>query len=301
MPDTKTPENFDLSAAANSSSLKTRSEALDAFLACSDAQKGASALKLLQTPYKDLSEAVLQACTADIVNTPEFRHALTDALDDVRNSDNDNYRQLFIVLLQRLEKPLERPLLDFCLAALHASSNDVRYQAFCLAELNDTDTPEYLDFVRSALTDSDEDIRIVAIQAIERLRPEWGLQALNARRDAVFGTEACHLLITLLKLCPDSERAQTAGELTPFLNDDRFAFAVFQALADHGTPDVVPHILPHAKSFFSEPTIRVAAAYAAAKLGSSEGLNILKKLSESRHGNPKYAQALLAELSKTAT
>ena len=301
MPETMPQETFDFSAAANANSRKARAQALDAFIACDAQTKGKIALELLQTPYKDLSEAVLQACTSDIVNTEPFRSAILEALPGTKASDNLNYRQLFLVLLQRLEKPLERPLAEFCLQELQASSNDIRYQAFCVAELNNETSAEYKDFVRSALDDSDEDIRIVAIQAIERLNPDWGLNALQKRTDKAMGTEACHLFFTLLKICPDNARAQFEEKLLPFLNDDRFSFAVMQVLAEHGTPEAIPHVLPIAKSFFTEPTIRVAAAYTAAKLGSDEGMSILKKLSESRHGNPTYAQMLLAEISKTAT
>ena len=294
-------DTFDFSAAANASSRKTRAQALDAFFTCEAQTKGEIALELLQTSYKDLSEAVLQACTSDIVNTEPFRKALLDALPRTKSSDNTNYRQLFLVLLQRLEKPLERPLAEFCLQELQSKSGDIRYQAFCVAELNNETSAEYLDFVQSALEDSDEDIRIVAIQAVERLTPEWGLKALKKRTDKAMGTEACHLFFTLLKICPEEDRTEYEQKLLPFLNDDRFSFAVMQVLAEHGTPDALPHVLPIAKSFFTEPTIRVAAAYTAAKLGSDEGMNILKKLSESRHGNPTYAQMLLAELAKTAT
>ncbi|MBQ9244322.1 MAG: hypothetical protein IJ165_14080 [Proteobacteria bacterium] len=297
----KSQNSFDISAAACSSSQKIRTEALEAFLAIHDQSKGDAALKLLQTPYKDLSEAILQACTSDIVNTDSFRNALIAALPEVKSSENDNYRQLFLVLLQRLEKPLERSLADFCLEALHAKSNDVRYQAFCVAELNNESSPDYIDFVRTSLNDGDEDIRIVAIQAVERLRPEWGTSALSQRAGKAIDTEACHLFITLLKICTEAERPLYSEKLLPYLEDDRFSFTTLQVLAERGTADAVPHILPIAKSFFSEPTVRVTAAFTAAKLGSDEGMNILKKLSESRHGNPTYAKQLLAELPKTAT
>ena len=48
----------------------------------------------------------------------------------------------------------------------------------------------------------------------------------------------------------------------------------------------------------AEPTNRVAAAAAAAKLGSDEGFEVLKKFTQSRHGNPNYARELIGKLNQ---
>ena len=204
--------------------------------------------------------------------------------------------QALLVFMQRLSGDLEDELMSFGLKCLDHTDIDVRYQAFCLCELRECDTPEYLERVKGWLESRDEDFRIVAIQSLARLRPEWAEKALEERAHHAFGVEAFHILLTQIRICPVERRESFAAQLIPYLKNERFAFAAVQALGEYGNSSATAELLDVAQSFMAEPTLRVAAAYAAARLGSEEGKKWLKKFSSSRHGNPSYAKELLDAL-----
>jgi hypothetical protein len=281
---------------ASERSLSKRRLLFEQFLDLNPESQPMAANILLTSAYKDMREAVLEYCTSDVVSSVLWQTCIEACLDDAKFTQNMMWCQCVLVLMQRIEGELSDKLSHFCRQMLDASDVDVRYQAFCLAELACTNDADYVSRVRVWAEDSDEDFRIVAIQAIARLQPEWGMEVLERRASVSFGVEAFHILLTQIRLSSAEDRERFIEKLIPYVGDERFSFAAIQTLSEYGNERAVPALLKVAKSFLSEPTVRVAAAGAAAKLGSEKGRKILLKFATSGHGNPKYAEELLDAL-----
>ena len=289
----------DFKKAAQSSSLSVMRKALDSFMNLDGENQARAAIALLASDNKDLRESVLDVCSESVVSSEDWKKVLLETVDDESTVKNASLCQSLLVIFQRCSE-LPKTIDAFLRICLKHTDADVRYQAYCLAELQEDESEEYLEMVREFLNSSDEDMRIVSVQALERLKPEWGLEALVKAAEKASWLEKFHILLARIHLCSAEERATVAKELSNYLNDDRFSFAAIQTLGEYGTPEEIPALLEYARSFLSEPTTRTAAAWAAAKLGSDEGLKLLKKFVSSRHGNPNYAQELLEKIEQTS-
>ncbi len=295
-------QNLDLTDynnAAFCNSFAKQQQIFDQYLKLKGPDKCLAALALFQTPYHDLFEAVLDTCTEDWVDSDEWQECLKSAIGDDRWQNNNRVAQAILILLQRMESSLKPEFTAFYRKCLDSSDNDVRYQAFCLAELQEENSEDYLERIKKWIQSDDEDFRIVSIQALERLKPEWAAATLKKRAEKAVGVEAFHIVLAQLRVNGSSEREELTLKLMQFVDDDRYSFAAIRALAQYGTKTAVPALLNVARSFLAEPTLRVAAAGAAAKLGSDTGMQILLKFSQSRHGNPKYASELLSEIEQS--
>ena len=286
-----------LRALIQSPSLEKRREAFDQYLKANDDLKIQYIWTFLDAPYRDIREAVIDSCTSEQLNTSSWKSAIVSKISEPHERLSVNVRQALLIFIQRLEGELDPQIVQFYTEALDDPDADVQYQAFVLAELHEEKSPAYIDRLKQWIDSNDPDFRIVAIQALARLNPDWAFKTLEQKLNQSVGEEAFQILLTMIRICPDQERMPAlAHQLIKYAIDDRFAFPAIQAIAEHGTKDEIPDLLSIAKSILGEPTIRVAAAGAAAKLGSEDGRALLVKFSNSRHGNPKYAAELLEEL-----
>ncbi len=251
---------------------------------------------LLATPYKDLGEAVLESCTPDVIRA--WKPWLSELTANYDPEENPRQTQGILVLMQRFEGDFAPEWGDFCHKCLESQNPDVRYQAFCLAELREESSEEYLGKVRSFLHSPDEDMRIVAIQALTRLKPDWACSEIEDISRTAGSLESFHALLALVRLSDENKRTAHVLKMSQYLDDGRYCFVAAQCIFDYGVKDNIPALLSVAKSILAEPTNRVAAAAAAAKLGSDEGKELLQKFSQSRHGNPNYARELLEKLNQ---
>ncbi len=285
--------------AAQSSSLSVMRRALDSFISLTGENQARAAMALLASDCKELRESVLDVCSESVVSSEDWKKVLLEVATDEHTVKNATLCQSLLVIYQRCSE-LPEGIEAFCRNCLKHTDADVRYQAYCLAELREENSEEYLALVREFLKSADEDMRIVSVQAVDRLKPEWGMEALAQAAEKASWLEKFHILLTRIHLCSVDERATVAKALSEYLTDDRFSFAAIQALGEYGTTAEIPALLQYARSFLSEPTTRVAAAWAAAKLGSDEGIKLLKKFVSSRHGNPNYARELLEKIEQKA-
>ena len=283
-----------------STSLEKRRDAFEQYLKASDDLKIQYIWTLLDAPYRDIREAAIDSCAPEQLNTEPWKSAILNKIGESKDDLSANIRQALLIFIQRLEGELDPRIVQFYRDAMDDSDNDVQYQAFVLAELREENSATYIERLKQWIDSSDPDFRIVAIQALARLNPDWAYKKLEQKLKQSVGEEAFQILLTMIRICPDqTQMPNLSHQLVKYAIDDRFAFPAIQAIAQHGTKDEIPDLIGIAKSLFGEPTIRVAAAGAAARLGSDDGLALLKKFSASRHGNPKYAAELLEELENT--
>jgi len=251
-------------------------------------------LRLLGSEYRDVREGVLALCSVETLKEPGFREHLVAWVSDGEVFE-PLVRQGLLVLISRLEGALEDALAAYYRRCFDDVDGDVRYQAFWVAELRNEEGEDYLTRVRAGTKSKDEDLRILASQAICRLRPSWGEEALAEQARYALGLEAFHVLLARLTLGDAVLRLSLEPSLLAYLGDERFVYPAILALRDYGTEACVEGLLRVAGSFLAEPTVRVAAAEAAARHGSEKGRSLLVAFSNKRGGNPSYAaEALLA-------
>ena len=283
-------------AQAFSASKEQRRLAFDHAMQLTGKERFNCIVAMLATPYKDIREAILDSCTEeDILN---WKPDLIEFLKTFKPDENMLQTQGILVLMQRLSGEFPPEFVHFCHNCLKLNIPDVQYQAFCLAELNEESSNDYLNTVRNFLHSKDEDFRIVAIQALTRLKPEFAYSEIEQLSQSASNLEAFHILLALVRLSNCEQRTTLVVKMSQYLEDERFCFVAAQCLFDYGVEENIPALLQVAKSFFAEPTNRVMAAAAAAKLGSEEGKSLLQKFSQSRHGNPNYAHELLEKLNQ---
>lgn len=285
--------SFELAAHASSASVRRR--AFGQFMGLHADEQPGIALIFLGSEHRDLREAVLDYCSEDVVASKAWTEALKNAVSNDKIASNALLCQGLLVIFQRLSK-LEDEFVAFYHKCLKHTDADVLYQAYCLAELREETSCEYHDFVKTNIHSEDEDMRIISIQALARLKPDWAIDALKKCAETAVGVEAFHILLSQIHICPPEMRPEFAQKIAFYIENERFAFAAVQALYEFGDASVVPALIRYARSVLSEPTTRIAAAAAAAKLGSKDGIKILKKFASSRHGNPSYAKEQLEKL-----
>ena len=284
---------------AHSPSLEKRLQAVESLDSLNDDEHFSCAMILLDSPYHDLWEAALETCTPERVSSAKWQEKLPEYIKTQKGKMSSKVQQALVICIRRMECDLTFELLQFCHDCLESEDADVQYQAFCLAELREESSERYLEFVKKAIESKDVDFRIIAIQAIQRLHPDWSLDVLCKRAITAYGDEAFHLVLAQMSLNPDDElRKQLESQLITAISDSRYAFPAIQAAVKYHVSDAIPALMKQAKSFFSEPTIRVASAGAAAALGSKDGRKLLVKFATSNHGNPEYANEWLEKLKK---
>ena len=282
---------------AHSASMEKRLQAVERLEALPDDEHFTCAVILLDTPYHDLWEATLDTCSSERVSSESWRSSLEKYLENKPDDIPVKVQQALVICIRRMDGDLSSRIKTYCQKCLESEDTEVRYQAFCLAELREENSDAYIEFVKKALESKDTDFRIIAIQAIQRLHPDWGLEALRKRSIVAYGEEAFHLVLAQMSFELDDDlKSQLSTQLITAISDSRYAFPAIQAAVKYHVEDAVPSLLRQAKSFFTEPTIRVASAWAAAALGSAEGRKKLVKFATSEHGNPDYASELLESL-----
>ncbi|MCL2325532.1 MAG: hypothetical protein FWC40_03375 [Proteobacteria bacterium] len=250
-------------------------------------------LRLLGSEYRDVREGLLALCSVETLKEPGFREHLVAWVGD--EEVDPLVRQGLLVLISRLEGTLEDALTAYYRRCFDDADADVRYQAFWVAELRNEEGEDYLARVRAGTSSKDEDLRILASQAICRLRPSWAEEVLTEQARYALGVEAFHVLLARLSLGDAALRLSLEPSLVAYLNDERFVYPAVLALRDYGSEACIEGLLRVAGSFLAEPTVRVAAAEAAARHGSEKGRSLLVAFSNKRSGNPSYAaEALLA-------
>ncbi len=281
---------------AFSASKELRRMAFEQSLRLTGKQRFDCVVAMLAAPYKDIREAILDSCSEQDIRS--WKPNLIEFLKSFVPQEHTLQTQGILVLMQRLDEDFPTEFIEFYQKCLKIQDPDIQYQAFCLAELREESTPDYLNDVRSFLHSDDVDFRIVAIQALTRLKPDFAFAEIEKRSQSANSLEAFHILLALIRLGNCEQRTTHVVKLSQYLEDERYCFAAAQCIFDYGIQDNIPALLQVAKSFFAEPTNRVIAAAAAAKLGSDEGKSLLQKFSQSRHGNPNYARELLEKLNQ---
>ena len=293
---TETREDILRMLLANPSTSK-RLQTLEILDSLEGAEHFEAAMTLFETPYPDLWEAVLETCTAERVSAPDWRQAFLNWVGAEHGSVSDRVRVAAVICIRRLTEPVEDGFMAYSRSALDDANDEVRYQAACLAEIREASGEEYLERVKQWLDTGDEDFRIIGIQATRRLKPEWGPEALASLESRATGEELFQVLLAEMDLISDEgERERVGRRVLDLVYDGRFSFAAIQALSRHKMTFAVPELEKLAKRFFVDPTVRVAAAGAAANMGSEEGRKLLVKFAVSGSGNPDYAEELLTAL-----
>ena len=265
-------------------------------------RRAAVSIRLFDSPYKDIREWIWD--NVEAIPPEIWIEAMRQALSAGVGLRQMGVlaRQGILVVMQTLACDFPGELDDFARDCLDDEDSDVRYHAFCVAEMRRASGEEYEKRVKSCLECEDVDFRIIAIQAVRRLKPSWGCDAIKARVRYATGLEAFHARLALLHLCTPEERRNCVEALIPDILNDRYAFAAIEAVglfAEYGSPEVIRALMSVAKGFFTEPTVGVAAAAAAARMGSADGLRWLQKCASSDKGNPEYARILLTKLGGT--
>ncbi len=280
---------------ANHASASTRARALAAFAKLDDDAQRTLFAALLKSEFKDVREGVLDVLSADKIHADP---SWIDAVAALTDSDPDAEWLLCIgvlALLARFDQKLPANCLVFGENCLKAQNDDLRYQAACFLEMQEDSSEDYVTAITGLLNSRDEDLRIVAVQALSRLKPTGCAQKLAEHARHALGLEGFHVLLARLEVGSDDERRQLEPELIRQLVDDRFCYPAIVALKKYGSKLAIEPLLRIASSFLGEPTLRISAAEAAAQLGSQEGIVWLNKFAK-HSANREYAQLALASI-----
>ena len=272
-----------------------RFQALDEFTQLSLEEQRRSLGDLLSSPYRDVREGVLEILSSErLKQEPEWLEAIAHEISKDPVADPRRAVGL-LALLARYDHGLDRNFIEFGERCLSTDDSDLQYQALVFLETQNVVGDSYVEAVKRLLESDDLEVRIVAIQAVERLAPSWALNKLESLAESAHGLEAFQILLVRLKLGDADLRARLEPELRLKLFDGRFCYPAIQALKQYGSDQCVDSLMHIAKSFFEEPTIRVAAAEAAAFHGSHAAIELLRKFAKKRHGNPEYAKQALGQ------
>lgn len=290
-------------ALSEHASSSRRRQALESLFAMEGAERAKLALRLLRTEYKDVRDGIFDLASAQLLSSDKaWEEAI---IAEVENKDllakDALWRQNLLVLIGRFDGILAEPLVKFYRSHLDDADEDVCYQALCLAELQLESGDAYLERLKTYTQSADEDLRIVAAQGIGRLKPDWAALELSEMARYASGQEAFHILLARLGLKVKDEQLELVEELKAYLEDERYAYPSILALGTYGSASDIDTLLSVARSFFGEPTLKVAAAEAAATLGSAEGLKLLKDFAQAKGGNPSYAAEALERLKPSLT
>ncbi len=279
-----------------SPSAAKRYEALQLFAKMSNEDKQSNWIPFLKSPYRDLREGLLELLPQEVLEADSnWLRSISEHIP-VSPQDESFLSIGILSLLARFSQKLQSSFIEFAESCLNCSNLDLQYQALVLLELQ-CDTSEFYTQTIASLYDSnDSELRMIAYQATERLAPSWGLEKLEIAAKHARGPEGFQVLLSRLLLGDNVLRKNLEQELILKLFDARFCYPAIDALKKFGSDACVDPLLSIAKSFFGEPTIKVAAAEAAAVHGSSKAVELLRKFASKKRGNPEYARQALSQL-----
>lgn len=278
---------------ANHPSSLIRQKAILEFASLKSEEQQTLFVELIQSPYKDLREGILDVLSAEVLQSnASWLNVIAKHLPE--NPATTTLLSIGLLsLLARFENVPDNPCLRFAEKCLRTDNSDLQYQAIVFLELQNDGNPAYLEALPPLLEAADEEVRIIAIQAIARLAPHWGASKLTTHATHARGIEGFHTLLARLTLGDEATHRTLEPDLIRSLYQDRFCYPAILALKQYGSERCIEDLLRIAGSFFGEPTMRIAAADAAAKLGSDEGLRWLRKFAQ-KSGNTDYAKQMLS-------
>lgn len=277
---------------ANHVSFVTRAHALEKFASLSAESQREKFAALLKSSYKDVREGVLEILDAETLNAdPAWMEAVIELVD------SDPVHELclcigILALLSRFESKLPKRCLEFGEACLDTDNDDLTYQAAYFLETQCDERVSYSRKVIQLLDSPDEEIRIIAVQALTRLRLGEAIELLDNCAQRAVGIEAFHILLARLELGNAEKRGELEPELIRHLWSDKYCYPTVVALKKYGTSNAIQPLLVIANGKWTEPTLRIAAAEAAATLGSVVGIQLLQQFAK-KSGNCAYAKEAL--------
>jgi len=279
-----------------SPSASKRGEALQLFSQMSPDDKRNNWIPFFSSPYRDLREGLLELLPQDELEADPAWLASISEQTSISVEDNPLVAIGMLALLARFSQKLDRHFIEFAESCLRSTIADLQYQALVFLELQCDDSDFYVKTIESLYDSNDSDMRMIAYQATERLAPAWGLEKLANAAKRARGAEGFQVLLSRLHLGDGDLRKNLEHLLILKLFDDRFCYPAIDALKKYGSEACVDSLLKIAGSFFGEPTIKVAAAEAAAVHGSSKAVELLRKFASKKRGNPEYARQALQQL-----
>ncbi len=249
-------------------------------------------IAMLDADYKDAVEfATFEAESATFKAEAQWHQKLIDTFADV--DATQKLKQNVIWLIGDL-MPDFADVFDATISlALESKDADIRYQGLVAREKIQRTDREYIDKLVTLLQDGDSDIRILASQGLSRIGDaEASLEALQEASRYAFGIERVEHLFSRAMLGEEG----LVPELIKLLGIDRYCFVAAKTLGKLGDPEACDALMRVAKGWFVDPTVRVEAAWAAAKCGCDEATELLESLARKKRGNPAYAKEALASL-----
>lgn len=305
---------------ASSSSAAQRRAALEMWVELDFPQIVEVALQLIESPYRDVREDVVSFCSEEYPENREVAAALCEYVSRRSEDISAEGKESLLAWLTSAAHFLTPEAVSFVHRCFDDPEAEVRYRAFCVAEYAEETSEDYWAHVERWLVDEDEDFRIVAVQAIERRALHSGGQfdesigkKLESRLSESSEAEGFHIRLALLRLSPPACRASAVRRMISDIEDARYSYPAIDAVMRYGSQpryyamdesgegeatraSVVEALLRVSRSFLGEPTVRTAAAAAAARLGSEAGRALLESFAHSRRANASYARELLGEI-----
>jgi hypothetical protein len=139
---------------AHSASLEKRIQAVEKLEQLPHHEHFLCSTVLFDTPCHDLWEAVLDTCTTERVSSDEWQRSLSDYLNEKKGNLSARVQQSLVICIRRIEGKLSEVFKDFYHQCLQSEDMDVRYQAFCLAELQEESSAEYVEFVKNPIKEA---------------------------------------------------------------------------------------------------------------------------------------------------
>lgn len=308
-------------ARASSSSAAQRRAALERWVELDFPQIVEVALQLIASPYRDVREDVVSFCSEEYSENREVAAVLCEHISRHAEDISIDVKESLLVWLTSLARFLTPEAVSFVHRCFDDPEAEVRYRAFCVSEYAEDTSEDYWSHVERWLVDEDEDFRIVAVQAVERRALHSGGQVaesmwkkLESRLSEASEAEGFHIRLALLRLSPPACRALAVRRIVSDIEDARYSYPAIDAVMRYGSQPqyygmdetgegeatraaAVEALLRVSRSFLGEPTVRTAAAAAAARLGSEVGRALLESFAHSRRANASYARELLGEIS----
>ena len=271
-----------------------RLDALEQFAALDADGRKAVLAGFLKSPYRDVREGVLDVLDDEALAADGWLDALGELIDSSPEAEPHICIGV-LALLARYPAGLPEKYRRFGMNCVERGDEDVCYQALCFLEQQECGGEEYLGVLEKMLDSRDSEIRIVAIQGVTRLRPAWALEKLEKMAHRAGAYESFHILEARMEIGDSELRRKLEPDVEHCLHDGRFCYPAIVLLKKYGTAAAVDELLGVAGRFFEDDTLRIAAADAAASLGSEKGFAMLKKFAK-RSQNREYAMNALQEL-----
>ncbi|MDX9719948.1 MAG: hypothetical protein RBU37_04310 [Myxococcota bacterium] len=248
-------------------------------------QRFALLLELSQDELPWARELAIDLLPGELEGRAERAALLLQRLRDARAAGE--VQALILILREQTELPLDEELLRL---AEHEEP-DLRYQALAALELRANDSEAFRLLLRRALEDEDDELASVSAQGLARLSERSALSALRARRAHAAVGLRLHFDLARARLGDD-----VSAELLEALSDTSTRFAALLAIAEFRVKAALPLCAKLSRSWFGDPFVRVAAAYAQACLGDADGCQRLYRWAEGRSDWNTYAAERLLTL-----